>query len=156
MGPNVQVEAGCACETPRGRKFTCRKLRQQSEEWLEEDRSHGHTVLKRHAASKFNELLTVRKGQRNEKHESGYTKINNHDEKINLKATASMLEAMGKSNQRMDARARRPHKADGGQSSCSLNLVTQRSEVEMQTRVGLTWQHRGYLSSKIALIKGPD
>ena len=113
-------------------------------------------MLKRHAASKFNELLTVRKGQRNEKHESGYAKIKNHDEKINLKATASMLEAMGKSNQRLGARARRPHKADGGQNSCSLNLVTQRSEVEMQTRVGLTWQHRGYLSSKIALIKGPD
>ena len=42
--------------------------------WMRKDFRviHGRpSVFKRHAGSKFNELLAVRKGQLNEKHESG-------------------------------------------------------------------------------------
>ena len=135
-----------------GRKLTFPKLYEKVKIWLEEERSHGHTVLRRHVAWKFHEYLASYRSELALKEAD--SNISNA-EKIELQAADKMLQGIDRSQGNADKRADHLIKWMGAKLM-QPNLVTQLSEIEMQVRAELTWQHHDYLIWKIAGMKDED
>ena len=135
-----------------GRKLTFPKLYEKVKIWLEEERSHGHTVLRRHVAWKFHGYLASYRSELALKEAD--SNISNA-EKIELQAADKMLQGIDRSQGNADKRADHLIKWMGAKLM-QPNLVTQLSEIEMQVRAELTWQHHDYLIWKIAGMKDED
>ena len=135
-----------------GRKLTFPLLYEKTKNWLHDERAHGHTVLRRHVAWKFQEFLTAYKLDLQMKQDNEQL---SHQEKHDLKAAEKMLEAMSSRQGNADKRADHIIKWMGAKVM-QPNLVTQLSEVEMQVRAELTWQHHDFLISKIAQMREDD
>ena len=135
-----------------GRKLTFPLLYEKTKNWFHDERAHGHTVLRKHVAWKFQEFLSTYKLDLEKMDEERQL---SHQQKHDLKAAEKMLEAMSSRQGNADKRADHIIKWMGARVM-QPNLVTQLSEVEMQVRAELTWQHHDYLISKIAQMREDD
>ena len=135
-----------------GRKLSFPLLYEKTKNWFHDERAHGHTVLRRHVAWKFQEFLTTYKLDLQTKQDNQEL---SHQEKHDLQAAEKMLEAMSSRQGNADKRADHIIKWMGAKIQ-QPNLVTQISEVEQQVRAELTWQHHDYLISKIAQMREDD
>ena len=135
-----------------GRKLTFPELYKQTKIWLEEERSHGHTVLRKHVGWRFMELLAQHKKALQEKKDACTISAS---EGIELHAAVRMLESMESNENRLIKRAE--HLISWMGAKCMQpNLVTQLSEIEQQIRAELTWNHHDYQISKIARMQDED
>ena len=116
--------------------------------WVNAERMHGHTVLPRHIAWKYQEYLQNEKLKLEDQLSQESDKGAKHQLKIKLDKADKQLTTL-KNQKAQDKRAK--HLMDWmGAKVRKPNLRTQISEVEQQVRAELTWQQHDYLIWQIA------
>ena len=119
--------------------------------WVDMERCHGHAVLKRHIAWKWEMLLE----EELQKLQHEMDQLDDKDsytcrslQRSHSKAQ-KQLETMRKGDK---ARAKRADVIVGwiGAKYWMPNLVTQITEIEQQTRAELTWWHHDFIMHKLA------
>ncbi|CAE7781713.1 Bbs2, partial [Symbiodinium necroappetens] len=117
------------------------------------ERAHGHQVLQRHLAWQYELLLHEHMQELTELLEDEKSKdMSTHERQQHenkLKKAEKQVESMSADTKVMHRRAQTLAKWLGAETRVP-NLVNQISEVEMQVRAELTWQHHDWRIHKVA------
>ena len=134
-----------------GQKIEFPQLYEKVKAWVEMERSHGHTVLKRHISWKYMEYLQAEHIALQEKIEAG--NASSHEKVTAQKAQKQLqaLELEKNQNKRGDHLMRWM-----GAKQLKPNLKTTISEVEQEVRACLSWQQHDYQMHRMAAKKDKD
>eukprot|EP00438_Fugacium_kawagutii_P020145 Skav209767 [mRNA] locus=scaffold9:337523:341960:- [translate_table: standard] len=134
-----------------GQKLEFPQMYEKVKAWVETERSHGHTVLKRHIAWKYEECLQKEHVVLNEKVEAGNATVH---EKLALEKAKKQLKAL-ENPKNQNKRAEHLMRWMGARQLVP-NLKTTITEVEQEVRACLTWQYHDSQMHRMAAKKDED
>ena len=117
--------------------------------WVHAERMHGHSVLPRHIAWKYQEYLQNVNAELEEKLQQESGKGRKHELRTKKDKAEKQLKSLHGNQKAQDKRAHHLMNWMGAKVR-TPNLRTQISEVEQQIRAELTWQQHDYLIWQVA------
>eukprot|EP00438_Fugacium_kawagutii_P003448 Skav229316 [mRNA] locus=scaffold2616:95961:99953:+ [translate_table: standard] len=134
-----------------GQKLEFPEVYEKVKNWVEMERSHGHSVLKRHISWKYMEFLRAEHVVLKEKMESGHATNN---EKVSYEKSMKQLQAL-ENPRNQEKRAEHLMRWMGAKQLVP-NLKTTISEVEQEVRACLTWQYHDSQMHRMAAKRDED
>lgn len=134
-----------------GAKIQFPHLYQKMKDWVNKERMHGHSVLKKHISWKYEQYLSEHQQELQQKIHAGSATF---AEKQKHEQAQKQLAALTKEKNQQQ---RANHLVQWmGAKNLIPNLVTQISETEQQVRACLTWQQHDYQMFRIARMSNED